>query len=195
MPDYANGKVYAVRSRSREDLVYIGSTTQPLAKRYSEHMRAIGKHGTSAKQVIDIGDSYVELIEAFPCANKDELLRREGQIIRSMDCVNRCVAGRTLVEYRADNAEAIAAYAKQWNQKNIEHQKQKHADYQSAHAEAIRGWRLTPCKCECGVTVSNGNMAAHRHSKKHLAHISLLRLTSVAETQPLPPLAENPTLE
>lgn len=39
MPNYANGKIYAIRSRSRLDLVYIGSTTQQLSKRYAEHVQ------------------------------------------------------------------------------------------------------------------------------------------------------------
>ena len=49
--------------------------------------------------VIELGDSYVELVENYPCANKEELRRREGQLQRSLPCVNVKVAGRTAAEW------------------------------------------------------------------------------------------------
>jgi hypothetical protein len=89
MPDYQNGKIYSIRSRSNLDLVYVGSTTQPLSKRFGEHKKQSNKIKTS-KKIIDLGDAYIELIENFSCNSKEELLKREGEIMRSMDCVNKC---------------------------------------------------------------------------------------------------------
>ena len=37
MPDYNKGKIYTIRCRSDNTLIYVGSTTQPLAKRWGEH--------------------------------------------------------------------------------------------------------------------------------------------------------------
>src|SRR5688500_6470539 len=112
MPNYANGKIYAIRSRSRPDLVYIGSTTQQLSKRYAEHVRdwRAGEGKVISYLVIEIGDSYIELIEAYPCKNKEELRRREGEVQRSIPCVNIRIEGRTPAEYREDNKEEIDAY-------------------------------------------------------------------------------------
>jgi hypothetical protein len=87
MPNYQNGKIYSIRSRSNLDLVYVGSTTQPLSKRFGGHKRQSNK--TSSKHIINLGDGYIELIENFSCNSKEELLKREGEIMRSMDCVNK----------------------------------------------------------------------------------------------------------
>ena len=87
MPNYQNGKIYSIRSRSRPDLVYVGSTTQPLSKRLGEHKTPRKK--TSSKQIIELGDAYIELIENYSCENKEELLKREGEIMRSMECLNK----------------------------------------------------------------------------------------------------------
>jgi len=87
MPDYQQGKIYSIRSVSRPDLVYVGSTVQPLSKRFGRH-KTPANHTTS-KQVIDIGDAYIELIEMYPCDNIEQLRQREGEIMRSMDCVNK----------------------------------------------------------------------------------------------------------
>ena len=44
MPNYQNGKVYSIRSHSRPDLVYVGSTTQPLSKRFGGHKELKNKN-------------------------------------------------------------------------------------------------------------------------------------------------------
>jgi hypothetical protein len=87
MPDYQQGKIYAIRSLSQPDLVYVGSTTQPLPKRFGVHKTPNNR--SSSKQVINIGDAYIELIEMYPCDNVEQLRQREGEVMRSMDCVNK----------------------------------------------------------------------------------------------------------
>jgi hypothetical protein len=86
MPNYKEGKVYSIRS-PHTDKVYIGSTVASLSKRFSQHKRTT--HNCSSKQIIDAGDAYIELIEASPCNSKEELFRREAQIIRqTTNCIN-----------------------------------------------------------------------------------------------------------
>lgn len=85
--NYQNGKIYSIRSRSRPDLVYVGSTTQPLSVRFGGHKKSSNR--STSKQIIDIGDAYIELIENYSCNGKDELCKREGEIMRSMECVNK----------------------------------------------------------------------------------------------------------
>ena len=92
MRNYQNGKIYTVRSRSR---VYVGSTIQPLSVRMGMHRES--RNICRSKQVVDIGDAYIELLELFPCNSKEELNRREGHFQRSMDCVNKNIAGRLLL--------------------------------------------------------------------------------------------------
>ena len=89
MPDYQQGKIYSVRSLSRPDLIYIGSTTQPLSRRMAQH-RSI--HNTASKEIVEIGDSYIELIENYACADRYELEARENRHMRALVCINKQVA-------------------------------------------------------------------------------------------------------
>jgi ribosome-interacting GTPase 1 len=49
----------------------------------------------------DIFDEYgiencqIVLIETFPCSSRDELNARESYYIRSLNCVNKVILGRT----------------------------------------------------------------------------------------------------
>tara|TARA_R110002126_G_scaffold251909_1_gene394974 strand:+ start:112 stop:876 length:765 start_codon:yes stop_codon:yes gene_type:complete len=146
MPNYQNGKIYSIRSYSQPDLVYIGSTTQSLPKRFGGHKTK--RNCCTSKQIIDIGDAYIELIEFFPCDNVYELLRQEGELIRSMVCVNRVIIGRThkqyrddnkekIKQYRDDNKEKISTYKKQYNIDNKEKILLKEKQYRDNNKESI----------------------------------------------------------
>ena len=87
MPDYSKGKIYIIRSPNTH-AVYIGATVCPLAKRMWSHMSPA--NNTSSKQVIEEGRAYIELLEDFPCERKEQLLKREGELIRATaNCVNK----------------------------------------------------------------------------------------------------------
>ena len=86
MPNYQNSKVYSIRSLSRPELIYVGSTTQPLSKRMVQHRSALT---CVSKEIIDIGDAYIELIENYPCVDKNQLLARENRYMRGLDCLNK----------------------------------------------------------------------------------------------------------
>jgi hypothetical protein len=104
MVNYQDGRIYSIRSYLRPDLVYIGATCRILSERHSEHKRNIK---CSSKIITLLGDSYIELIENFPCNSKEELRKREGEFIRIMDCVNKNIAGRTPSEWENDRRHRI----------------------------------------------------------------------------------------
>jgi len=197
MPNYQNGKIYSIRSHSRPDLVYIGSTVRPLSERFGGHKISANK--CKSKQIIDIGDSYIELVENFTCANVEELRKREGHFQRSMDCVNKCIAGRTPQEYNQDNKEDIASYNKNYRQDNKEailvdkkqyyennkddiktrvkqynqENKEEIASYHKQYYEFKKEIRI----CICGVSYNYGNTKdRHKHyqSIKHQKHIQII---------------------
>jgi hypothetical protein len=64
------------------------------------------RYVTSFK-VLENEDARILLLEYFSCANKSELNAREALHIRTKDCVNKVVPGRTGAEYRQDNHEMI----------------------------------------------------------------------------------------
>lgn len=149
MPDYAAGKIYRLWSANCEE-VYIGSTTQTLHGRYRGHKCDAKKNkNNSSKIVIASGGAVIELVENFPCESKKELERREGEIIRSTDCCNKCIAGRTDKEwcadntgyyqqYRLDNAVEIAEYQQQYRITNADHIAEYQQQYQIDNREKIR---------------------------------------------------------
>jgi hypothetical protein len=130
MPNFQNGKIYSIRSH-QTDKIYIGSTTQSLAVRFGGHKRM----NCTSREILVFDDAYIELIENYPCADKNELHRREGEIIRTIECVNKRIAGRTLAEYYEDNKEDIKQYNKQYQQDNKEEKKQYNKQYYEDNKE------------------------------------------------------------
>ena len=145
MPDYKNGKIYKMWS-PQGDEIYIGSTTQPLYARLHQHKI---KSVCSSKILFEkYNDVRIELIELYSCDNKEQLTKKEGEYIRKLDCVNRCIAGRTKKEsskeWRDDNKE----YCKEYRENNKEH-------------------RCEKFNCECGGKYLFQNKSHHLKTKKH----------------------------
>jgi len=138
--NYNNSKIYKLWSHET-DLIYIGSTNNMLAKRFYTHKsdykrwkEGKSKNRSSACDLFELGEVMIELIEAYPCNNKDELRAREGYWIRKEVCVNKRIEDRTQKEYKKDNEEKIKEYTKDWN---IQH-KDYHKDYYKNNKKQIR---------------------------------------------------------
>lgn len=99
---------------------YIGSTTEPLAIRFSKHKNAYKRYTNglpvSSCSAFEVFDGCAEnetpqivSLEEVIFDSRRELLRREGHHIRqnAATCVNKAVAGRTKLEHYRDNAEQI----------------------------------------------------------------------------------------
>ena len=86
----------------------------------------------------------IELVEQFPCSNKDELNKREGYHIRREKCVNKFVAGRTQHERWVENIEAERLKRREWNALNRDRRLE---------------FNRRSMKCECGCEVRQCNMA------------------------------------
>jgi hypothetical protein len=139
---YLNGKIYSIRSYLSDD-IYIGSSCLSLPKRLYEHRKGYkaflltGKKHISSFDVIKYDDHYIELIQLYPCGSRSELQRKEGEYIRSMPCVNKVIAGRTLSEWREDNKEHLAQKHKKFYEDNKEELKIKQKIYNEEHKEDI----------------------------------------------------------
>jgi len=73
---YFDGKIYCIYSKRLPKLLYIGSTVRALRKRFSAHkQKPINR--TIAKLFAKYDDMTIELIENYPCFNKDQLCHRE----------------------------------------------------------------------------------------------------------------------
>ena len=123
---YKNGKIYLIRNNINNKL-YVGSTCQPLSKRFYKHVWDIKKRDNLIHQAIkEYGSEefYIELLESFPCNTKEELTAREGFHIRDLkthvDGYNKKIEGRDKKQYYIDNKEKLLSYHSEYRQKNQE---------------------------------------------------------------------------
>ena len=158
MPDYQKGKIYKLWSPS-QNLVYYGSTIQPLSQRISGHLKQFIRYnkGTSnyvsSYLILECEDYKIELVENYPCNNKQQLEKKEGEYIKNNECVNIYIPCRTTQEYREDNKEEISNKKKkkyeenkeevlEKNRKNYENSKEKilekKKEYYEANKEKIK---------------------------------------------------------
>ena len=121
--DYKNGKIYQILNNINDE-VYVGSTIQSLSKiMYDHRMHSKYQHCNFYKLMKEIGpDSfYIELIESYPCNNKEELNAREGYFIRERGTLNKAIIGRTPKQWVEDNKEHVKQYKHNYYKQNMEH--------------------------------------------------------------------------
>jgi hypothetical protein len=152
---YKRGMVYTIRNINDETMIYVGSTINNLSKRLSRH-KSHCKNGKSCSlyDCIDNNDWtnwYIELYENYPCNNKKELNRREGQVIREIGSINKNVSGRTRREWVEDNVHKVKEQMKNWRVKNPDNNKEwyknnedkikeNHKKYREENADKIKEW-------------------------------------------------------
>lgn len=200
--NYKNGKIYALRTHQSNE-IYIGSTCSPLYKRLYQHKTNYnnwlnGKmHYITSYEILKYDDVYIDLIEEYPCENKLQLRKKEGEYQREMDCINKNIAGRTNKEYNDDNKDKILEYHKQYYEDNKEKIKEQSKQYRENNKEKIKEQqkeyyednkqkilerqnqynnnnkdkikqrKMKKITCECGVEVTRNNMSRHKKSDKH----------------------------
>jgi hypothetical protein len=77
-------------------------------------------------------------VELFPCASKDELLRRERFYVENNECVNKKIPKQTYQEY---------------GEKNIIELRQKATEYRENSRELINQKKSRRTFCECGENI------------------------------------------
>ena len=184
MDKYKNGKIYTIRYKNDDSLIYVGSTCQPLYKRWSQHKSHSKKTEKENIQLYikmndtDVNDWYIELYEDCSCERKEQLLKREGQVIREIGTLNRIISGRTNKEWSEDNKEKMQEYKKEWaednkekikeyNENNKGEKKEYNKQYKEANKEKINEYASANILCECGCRVSRLSIAKHKRSPKH----------------------------
>ena len=117
------GRVYSIRSHQTTD-IYIGSTTQTLSQRMTDHRKNYKQYLDKKKnyitsyEIIQYEDAYIELLFEGEFESKNALERKEGNYIREMNCVNKIIAGRTPKEWREDNKDHVAEHMTQYREEN-----------------------------------------------------------------------------
>lgn len=186
MPDYQNGKVYTIRNLSDKELVYVGSSCQKLCARWMDHKSRCKQtkyHNIKLYKVMNdmgVDNFYIELYEEFPCQNKEQLTKREGEVIREIGTLNQVIAGRSSKEYFQENKELILEKAKKYYKYNNEEILERKKEYYNSVAklkyennkETLLQSRKEKIICECGSTVRKADFSQHIKTKKHLFYMS-----------------------
>jgi hypothetical protein len=163
------GRVYCIRSHQTPN-IYIGSTEQILCMRMAGHRQNYKRFlnnkctaNVTSYEILKYGDAYIELIEEVECETKSQLRAREGHYIRTMDCVNKIIAGRTKEETN-----------KEYYKKNKEHNCQKYAEYRNRDDVITRSKELRQKRvvCECGANIIQYTLKRHLTCTKHLEYLS-----------------------
>ena len=171
--NFKNGKIYKITNNINNE-IYVGSTCDILRKRFNNHTKQITqerkKNRPLYKLMIELGTDVfrIDLIENYPCEDKQALRQREGYWIRQIATLNKQIAGRTAKEAKKE-------YEK--TEKRIQYEQseeRKAAKIKSAkkiyeeNKEKINAYRSEKILCECGLTISRGSLTRHKETKKHL---------------------------
>ncbi len=142
MVNYQNGKIYTIRNRNDSTLIYVGSTTTSLCLRMAEHRKMSLKccENKFYSKIEDWKDWYIELYEIYPCNSKEELFKREGEVIREIGTLNSRIAGRTDKEWREDNVDNIRYKNKQNYEQNKEYYTIYNRNYRENNQDKIRAY-------------------------------------------------------
>lgn len=130
MNKYENGKIYTIKSKTNPDLIYVGSTIQTLNERMNGHKKQSKEKSRQNYPLYksinnNWNEWYIELYEEYNCENKEELRKREGEIIRQIGTLNQRIAGRDDRTYEIDNKQKRDTYKKEYREKNYDVLKEK----------------------------------------------------------------------
>jgi hypothetical protein len=146
MVNYGNTKIYKIWS-TQGSKIYIGSTTKEyLSQRMNKH-RSDYKCKTllaTSKLLFEeygVENCFIELIEAKDCKDKHEALQLEGHYIRSLECVNMHIPGRTNKQYKEDNKEKHQRQNKEYAELHKDEIKQKQKVFRELNKAKIKQCR------------------------------------------------------
>jgi hypothetical protein len=180
---YKRGMIYTIRNIKDDTMIYVGSTINNLSKRFDAHKRKCKSTACSNISLFEMienndwSDWYIELYEAYPCNNKRELERREGEVIRQIGTINKCIVGRTGKEYRDDNANKIKENKKKYREENIDKEKARFKKWYKENADKIKDnakkyrednvdkIKEKVCCDICGLFVRKDGLTRHQKSK------------------------------
>jgi hypothetical protein len=151
MPDYQKGKIYTIRCHKNDKWIYVGSTIQPLSTRFGGHKRntkiSLYKFINNPENNTSWEDWYIELYELYPCGSKEELCKRENEVLREIATINKKGAYTGLdkkeykkeynKEYRAENKDTISAKQKEHYEKNKDTILAKQKEYRVENKDNI----------------------------------------------------------
>ena len=181
MSKYKTGKIYRIYCDG-SNKYYIGSTIHSLEIRLSGHKNS--KNICSSKELVNNSkyDIKIELLENYPCNNRNELLLRETEWIKKniQNVVNKempnikedNINNSTSGYYRCDCGSIIKNNNKYHSKTNKHKNKINNKINSNQTINKNYGYRGY-FKCECGSLIKNNNNRKMRHNetKKHYYYL------------------------
>ena len=177
MVNYRFGKIYKIINKINNK-AYVGSTTDTLENRFLYHMnhaRQVERYPGMKIYIAmrelnyDFTKFYIELIENYPCDEKEELLKQEGYWIRRLRTnedgygYNLKIAGRTAKEHYYENRDTILSNKREWYQDHKEEEAERHKNYRDNNLEHCRELE----KKNRERNRENNLLASRNYHKKH----------------------------
>jgi hypothetical protein len=170
-------KIYKIYS-DQTDKVYIGSTKQPLWKRFSVHKseaKRTDKKCTSRVLLNEFTDCRINLIEN--CSKENKVVRERYWIEHYGErAVNGNLPGRSQKERTHQHADEIKEWQKEYHHRNADQIKAKRKEYYHRNADQIKAkhkeYSSTKITCACGAIIRIDSKSKHLRSKKHTSSIS-----------------------
>jgi hypothetical protein len=177
MPDYSKGKIYTIRCRTDDTLIYVGSTIQSLAVRWGGH-KVSSKEQRCKNRLIyttinnNWDDWYIELHSLYPCNSREELCKKEGEIIREIGTLNIVINGRTYDEWYETYKNTKKEKNTDYYLKNKEQALEQAKEYYQNNKEKILEKNTQKITCECGCITTKQHLNRHKKSQKHTSFSS-----------------------
>ena len=117
---YLKALIYTISNIEYPDKIYVGSTIN-LDDRIPQHYRDCKKCPNMLVYKFvnnDWKNWKFSIYEYYPCNNKSELTKREGEIIKEIGTLNERIAGRNKKQYYKDKLDIILVNKKQFYIKN-----------------------------------------------------------------------------
>ena len=174
MLDYKNGKIYTIRHKQDSSLVYVGSTCQDLYKRFYQHKLAFKnpnceiygiKLYTKMREDDYIDNWYIELHSYYACNNKEELIKREGEVMREISTLNTIIGEK---QYIRKQTKIIEDNKKQqWKIKNRPLVLEYHKEYNECNKQKIKEIGEQRVTCDCGLVCRKDQIPRHSRTNTH----------------------------
>jgi hypothetical protein len=157
------------------NMCYIGSTIQPLYKRFSYHKGL--QNDTSSKELFNYPNTRIEILERYACNSKKELIEREQYYIdlNINNCLNKNRAStdeerlkKYMKEYHLKNQSKIINRAKEHYKNNKEDILKKRKEYRILNSEKIEKRKKEKITCECGTIIKRCCYSCHIKTSKHI---------------------------
>ena len=132
--DYSKAIIYKIQHLEKDELVYVGSTTSFVKRKYAHKSACKTKPNKVYEMIRDNGgwDCFnMIIIKDYPCHSSKELNQEEDRVMRELNSSLNMVRAYRSAEYKLK-------YTKEYAEKNKEELKKYRVEYYQINKEQIK---------------------------------------------------------